>query len=570
VGGDVIRRPVLLVVDDEPGPLSAMLDALVRRFGADYRVVPQLSASAALGAAAQMKAEGEELALAIADQWMPEMSGLELLGRLHEIHRHAKRALLVGWGDRRASPTILQGCAFGQLDNYLVKPWSPAEVHLYPPVSEFLAEWVRDFGPRMELVRVVGPERSARTGELRELLYRNSIPYGVYAAESAIGRDLLAQAGLSAPALPVVILFDSRVLQSPTNRELADAIAPPSAEDRSCDLAIVGAGPAGLAAAVYAASEGLRTTVIEREAVGGQAGTSSLIRNYLGFPRGISGTELVQRAYQQAWLFGAKFVFGRDVVGLAGSGCARVLRLSDGTDVSARAVVIASGANYRRLGLSRLERFVGAGLFYTALPDTRLMEARRVFVVGGANSAGQAAVHLAKHAAHVTLVVRGDDLGLRMSDYLVRQIRAKENIEVRLGTEIIDGEGELALERITLRDQHTGRVETLPAEMVFVMIGAAPHTDWLTGAVARDAHGFVLTGTDLAGHARPSERTLRLETSLPGVFAVGDARSGSPKRVAAAVGEGAAAVQEVHQYLHRPVELEAAALGEASPLSLVT
>ena len=549
MGGDSAGRPVILIVDDEPGPLGMMLDALTRRFGGDYRVVPHLSAQAAIAYAARMKDEGAELALAVADQWMPEMTGLELLGRLHQIHRSAKRSLLVDWGDQRASPGILQGCAFDQLDNYLFKPWSPAEVHLYPAVSEILAEWTRDYGPRMELVRVVGADPSPRAQELSELLRRNGIPHGLHRADSPVGLQLLEQTGLKAATLPVVVLPDGRALDNPSNLALADALGSSDAAERTCDLAIVGAGPAGLAAAVYGASEGLRTIVIEREAIGGQAGASALIRNYLGFPRGISGTELVQRAYQQAWLFGTKYVFARAVVGLSVKGVDRVLRLSDGSQVTARAVVLATGASYRRLQNPRLERFVGAGVTYTALADTRLIAGRHVVVVGGANSAGQAAVHLAKHAARVTLVVRGPSLAERMSDYLVREIGSRDNVDVLLRTQVVDADGELSLQRITVRDDR-GAETSIATELLNVLIGADPHTNWLADLLARDDHGFIRTAVERANGA-PS----RLETSLPGVFAVGDVHSGSVKRLASAVGEGAIVIQEVHRYLQDPVDL---------------
>src|SRR5215475_12676382 len=315
-----MQRPVILAVDDEPSELAALLDALARRYGADYRVTSQLSANAALRELARMREEGEPVALIIADQWMPEMNGIDLLSRAHEIQPSAQRALLVQWGDQTAAPTILRGCAFGQIENYLHKPWSPAEIHLYPLVGEFLTDWTRVHGPRMEIVRVVGADPSPRSHEIQSLLERNGIPHGFYLAESEEGRRILERAGADGKTLPVVTLLDDRVLIDPTNEELSDALGGSSLKDRECDVAVVGGGPAGLAAAVYAASEGLRTILIEREAVGGQAGTSALIRNYLGFPRGISGAELAQRAYQQAWLFGTKFVFAREVKKLEARG----------------------------------------------------------------------------------------------------------------------------------------------------------------------------------------------------------------------------------------------------------
>lgn len=542
------ERPVILLVDDEPAELAALLEALTRRFGSDYRVVPQLSARAALEAIGQMKASGEELALAIADQWMPDMNGRDLLARVGRLARSAKRALLVAWGDRTASPSILQACALGEIDNYLYKPWSPAEVHLYPLVGEFLAEWTQAYRPGMELVRVIGEELSPRSHELRELLGRNGIPHGFYPAGSPAASRLVAEMGLQPSALPMVILVDGTALADPSNAELMDAVGE-SHQDLSCDLAVVGAGPAGLSAAVYGASEGLRTLVVERDVVGGQAGSSSLIRNYLGFPRGISGAQLTQRAYQQAWLFGAKYVFAREVARLSERGGARVVTLSDGREIEARAVLVATGARYRRLEVPSLERFAGAGVFYTG-PDARVVQDRDVAVAGGGNSAGQAVLHLARHARRVTLVVRADSLEKGMSDYLVRPIRAAANVDVRLNAEVADAGGGPRLERISVRDRERGTTDWVPAEVLFVAIGALPNTGWLAGTLQRDDRGYVLTGSAVDVRTWPLSRPpLRLETSMPGVLAAGDVRHGSAKRVASAVGEGAVAVQLALEYL---------------------
>jgi thioredoxin reductase (NADPH) len=464
-----------------------------------------------------------------------------------------KRSLLVEWSDHGSAPTILEGCAFGKLDNYLYKPWSPAEVHLYPAVGEFLAEWTQAYGPRMELVRVIGERPSPRSHELVDLLERKGLPHGFYAAGSDEAKRLVAEQGIDVSRLPVVVLVDGQYLVDPTNAQLSDALGESDVGEGECDLAIVGAGPAGLAAAVYAASEGVRTVVIEREVVGGQAGTSSLIRNYLGFPRGISGAELAKRAYEQAWLFGAKYVLAREVLGLRARGADRILRLSDDREIVARAVLIATGASYRRLRIPALERLQGAGVFYTVSTDTRVMRGRDAFVAGGGNSAGQAVVHLAKNARRVTMLVRGDSLETHMSDYLVQEIRRLPNVEVRLATEIVDGGGQQQLEQIVIRDLARGTNETLPAEVLFVLIGADPRTDWLSGTVWRDDHGFILTGADLdAATLRdwpPGRFPLRFETSMPAVFAAGDVRGGSEKRVASAVGEGAVAVREIEESL---------------------
>jgi len=554
-------RPAIVIVDDEPSQLAAMLDALVRRFGADYRIVPHLSGNAALEGVARIRAEGGETALVIADQWMPEMNGVDLLARVRDLDPGAKRALLVEWGDKEAAPTILEGCAFGKLENYVNKPWSPAEVNLYPVVSEFLAEWTQAYRPRMELVRIIGEMPSPQSHALVDLLERKRVPHGFYAAGSAEAAKLSAEMGVDTSRLPVVILLDGRTLVAPTNAAVSDALGESNLDVDTSDLAIVGGGPSGLAAAVYAASEGVRTVVIEREAVGGQAGASSLIRNYLGFPRGISGAELAQRAYQQAWLFGAKYALAREVAGLSVRGDERIVKLSDGREIGCRAILIATGAAYRRLGVPSLARFEGAGVYYTVSPDTRAMRGHDAFVIGSGNSAGQAVAHLAKHARHVTLLVRGDSLEAHMSDYLVQEIRRARNVDVRLHTDAIGGEGQVQLERLRLRDRDRGTTETVPAEVLFVLIGAAPRTEWLSGVVRRDDHGFVLTGRDLDDVALrdwPLARPpMRYETSLPGVFAAGDVRSGSVKRIASAVGEGAVAVQEIEEYLATRAEASA-------------
>jgi thioredoxin reductase (NADPH) len=545
--------PVILLVDDDPSSLRSLAETIDRRFGRDYEVVAEASAREALAEAELLRRAERPIALILANQWMREASGVDVLVRAHAIAPSAQRGLLVPWNDRRAASIILEGCAFGKLENYVLSPWSPPELYLYPAISEFLMAWAREHGPRMELVRVIAPSPSPRGHEIHQLLEQSGIPHGYYASDHPKGHQLVRDTGLDAAQLPAVVLLDGRVLPSPSNLEIADALGAEGLEEPGCDLAIVGAGPAGLAAAVYAASEGLKTVVIERSVVGGQAGTSSLIRNYLGFPRGISGIELTQRAYQQGWLFGAKYVLARGITRLRAEGCQRVLTLSDGRELSARAVLIATGASYRRLDLPQAERFEGAGIFYTAGGDMRTIRGHDAFVVGGANSAGQAVVHLAHYARKVTLLVRKDAITQTMSRYLVQEIERLPNAVVRLHTEIVDAAGEATLTQLTLRDRHSGRTEVVPAEMVFVLIGATPHTEWLDRVLARDRHGFIRTGRDVCFDGE--HRNLRFETSMPGVFAVGDAREGSVKRVASAVGEGAMAVASVHDYLETPVEL---------------
>lgn len=545
----MITLPIIGVVDDEPEALTAMLEALTRRFGGDYRIVPYLSPQAALDTLSALKQQGNEIALVISDQWMPGMTGNELLSRVHSLEPTAKRALLVSWGDHAASSTILQACALGEIENYLYKPWVPAEVHLYPLIGEFLAEWTRVHRPGMELVHVVADEASERSSEIRELLNRNGIPCGFHAAGSRLANQLLEERSANPAAVPAILLLDGSVLVDPTNAEIMDAIGE-SPGDLSCDVAVVGAGPAGLTAAVYAGSEGLGTLVVEQRVIGGQAGASSLIRNYLGFPRGISGAELTQRAYQQAWLFGARFVFAREVTGLRSDGQRKILTLSDGREIDAKAVVVATGAEYRRLNVPALQHFIGRSVFYTTFSEPRLVRNLDVAVVGGGNSAGQAVLHLAPHARRVTLIVRSDSLEKGMSDYLVRQIRWARNVEVRLGVEVIGGEGTERLERVTIHDIARNTVENVVAVMLFAMIGAQPRTDWLSGKVQRDNKGFILTGHDVGSTEWLLDRPpMTFETSVPGVFAIGDGRHASTKRVASAVGEGAGAIQNVHIYL---------------------
>lgn len=546
------ERPLIFIVDDRPHGLTAMRDAIERRYGTDYRVLAYQSATSALAELSEARTRSDEVALVIADQWMPEMTGKELLERAHALHPGAQRALLVGWGDTRANETILQGCARGQLDNYILKPWTPPEVHLYPLIGEFLSEWTRAHRPRLELIRLICDNRSPRGTELRDMLERNAIPHGIYEASSEAGRALMAMVGVSRDRLPALVMLDGKVIHDPSNAELADLFGVSVLDDPACDLAIVGAGPCGLAAAVYAGSEGLRTIVIERAAIGGQASASSLIRNFLGFPRGISGADLTQRAYQQAWLFGAKFVLA-SATQLRCDGAQRIIMLDRGREIRARAVLVATGAAYRRLGVPRIERFDGMGVFYTAGADiATALTGEDIVVCGGGNSAGQAVVHLAKTARRVILAVRGARLADTMSAYLVDELERLANVEVRLHAEVVDADGERGLEQVTLHHRRTGARDIIRTHALFVMIGGVPHTEWLDGVVDRDRHGFILTGSDLQGEGLRNFRhrpPMLLETSTPGVFAAGDVRNGSTKRLASAVGEGAVAMRAVHDYL---------------------
>ena len=549
-----MEKPILFVVDDESAALEALAGDLARRFG-DCRIVAERSASAGLAALKELAARSEEVAVLLADQRMPEMSGIDFLARAHGLHPMAKRVLLVDRDYTDASP-VVPAMTLGQIDYHLTKPWLP-EWDLYPAIGEFLADWAKSQEPPSTLFRVVGPRWGARSHELRDQLVRLGLPFAFYAEDSEDGRRLLRETGQDGSRLPVVVRHDGRVLVDPSRAEIMQAIGTKSRNDAEhCDVAIVGAGPAGLTAAVYAASEGLQTLLVDAEGPGGQAGASSMIRNFPGFPHGISGAQLAHGACEQAWLFGADLVYGQAATGLCVRGSDRLLRISDGTEVAAKTVIVASGVAWRRLQVPGLEALVGAGVFYgAAASEAQAMEGQDVFVVGAANSAGQAAVHLAKHAATVTILARGDSLARTMSDYLVQEIQATDNIRVCLGVEVIDGHGGERLEAVTIRDRASGTTETVPAAALFVLIGGQPRTAWLPDFVERDAAGYLLTGRDLVRDGKapecwPLQRPpLLLETSTPGVFAAGDVRYRSVKRVASAVGEGATAIQLVHEYL---------------------
>jgi thioredoxin reductase (NADPH) len=556
-GGTTPGLPVLFLVDADRAALAATESALARRFGADYRVLTADSAEVGLAALEQLAHHGDEVALVAADLRLPGTDGIEFLGRARALHPGAGRALLVAM-DRRGTPipfgdlsSLQRATALGRIDFWTLKGSESPEELLYPHVQEALTAWTRANRPRHEVVRVVGERWAPRSHALRDALARNSVPFAFFAADSEEGRRLLREHGVDATRLPAVVFRDGTVLLDPIHAEVADALGVRTHPSPAVyDLAILGAGPAGLTAAVYGASEGLRTIVVEPEAVGGQAGTSSMIRNYPGFPRGVSGGELAFRAWEQTLLFGAEFVFSQRATGLSARGDERAIALADGSEVVCRAAIIAVGVAYRRLGIPALERLVGAGVFYGAAGvEAPALAGEEVYVVGGANSAGQAALHLARFANRVTVLVRGGSLA-GMSDYLVRQIGAAPNVEVRLRTRLVDGRGEDHLAGLTLAEVGTGRREEVPAAAVFVMIGSEARTEWLPDAVVRDGRGFVLTDTDIPREAwSPARPPLPFETGLPGVFAVGDVRHGAVNRVAGAVGEGSVAVGSVHRYL---------------------
>jgi thioredoxin reductase (NADPH) len=544
-----MAKPVLVAVEGEPGAAALVGAELRKRYGADYRVVCERSPAAALRELEAARDSGEQVALLMADLRMPEMAGLDFLRRAHVLHPQAGRVAMFDWRDRTVAEVTLPAWTLGQLDDWITKPVRPADEHFHQGVSAFLYQWAAQHQPGAQLVQVIAAHSAARSHEIRDLLSRNSVPFGFHPPDSEIGRALLEQAPPGArTTAPVLVTFDGQVLVDPANTDIARALGiPTSGGAGTYDVLVIGAGPGGLAAAVYGASEGLRTAVLEQEAIGGQAGSSSLIRNYLGFPRGVSGTELAVRAVQQAGMFGAETVYGR-ATAITANGAERVVSLAGGGHIAARAVVIATGVSYRRLGIPSLEARVGVGVFYgAAASEAPAVRGEEVYVVGGANSAGQAALHLARYAAKVTLLVRAPTLRATMSDYLVRQIAAADTIDVRHRTEVIDAIGDGRLSGLVLRGP-TGATSTVPAAALFVLIGAEPHTDWLPAEIERDKHGYIRTGTHISApdHHRPPSP---FETSMAGVFAIGDVRHGSVKRVAAAVGEGSVAIRQVHDYL---------------------
>ena len=552
-------RPVILAACDDPGDMEKIARELRARYEADYRVVLEGSAATGLEAPRCLGGAGDRVVLVLADQQMEEMSGVEFLGRVREVQPTAKRLLLTTRMERSGGAILLQAMALGRIDFFEPKPGPPPNETFHEIVTALLEEAGRPYRSRTQpAVRIVGEGRSRRSYEIRDLFERYLIPCAFYPADSEEGRRLLGEAGRTPENLPVLVMQDGQVLVDPSKERIADVHAGAEAlpRKRSFDLVVVGGGPAGLAAAVYASSEGLSTLVVGGEAVGGQAGTSSLIRNYLGFARGISGQKLAREAFHQASFFGADFRLMRNATGMRRSGEDLVVSLSDGTGVSGQAVIVAPGASYRRLNVPELEALNGVGVFYgAATTEAPAMEGREVYVVGGANSAGQAALHLSKYASRVTLLVRGGSLSTGMSDYLVREMEAAGNVRVRLNTRVTGGGGAGRLEHLTLEDVSSGSTETVSAAALFVLIGAEPRTGWLPAQVERGERGFIATGPDLTrGRATLRERSperppLLLETSMPGVFAAGDVRYRSVKRVASAVGEGSIAIQQVHEYL---------------------
>ena len=531
--------PLILAVDEDAEALERITSEL-QRYARDYRVVCGPSTEAALAQLEAFHEHGKAVAIVLAARGTQAVKGEELLRRVHDLHPHAKRALLIpwgGWADEETAAAIRSAMALGHIDYYALKPFSSPDELFHRLISEFLQEWRRQNAPGRREITVVADPWSPRGYEVRNLLARNGVPHAFHTCDSSEGLELLRSCGNEGADVPIVILPDGSALVDPGAEDLAQhgtRMRTDIDDTGPFDVVIIGAGPAGLAAAVYASSEGLEALVVERESIGGQAGTSTRIRNYLGFSRGLSGAELAQRAYQQAWVFGATFLLTREVEAMRVGGAGFVVSISGGAEVEARSVILGMGVSYRRLDVPALAALEGIGVHYGSSPsEARQFSGGSVFVVGGANSAGQAAVHLARYAADVTLVCRRS-LSATMSQYLLDEIRGKENIHVREGTEVVDAGGVEQLESLTLRGPDGD--ETVVADGLFILIGAEPRTEWLPPEIERDERGFVETGSDYA-------------TSLPGVFAIGDVRAASVKRVASAVGEGSVVIQHVHRYL---------------------
>jgi thioredoxin reductase (NADPH) len=543
------RRPAILVVDDEPAVLAAVARDLRRGFGERFRVLRAPSGPEALEVLRELRTRGDQVAMLIADQRMPGMPGTDYLVEARKLIPDAKRVLLTAYADTEAAIAAINEVA---LDYYLLKPWDPPEEQLFPVVEDLLTTWEAGAALDSGGVRLIGHRFSKESHDLRDFLVRNRVPARWLDVErDGEARELLQVAGVDAERLPVALLEDGTVLERPTILELAERLGVSGAPTQDhYDLVVVGGGPAGLAAAVYGASEGLKTVMVEREAPGGQAGQSSRIENYLGFPAGLSGSDLARRATDQARRLGAELLTIQEAVGLRAEGAARLVELSGGGVLSASCVLVASGVSYRQLDAPGFAELTGAGVYYgAAMTEARACAEQRIVVIGGANSAGQAAVYFSGYAATVTMLVRGDSLERSMSHYLIEQIAALGNVEVRTGssaTAAVEEDGRLRRLRIT----GPGGDEELEADACFVFIGAAPRTDWLEGVLARDERGFILAGRDAQANGWPLQREpYLLETTVPGVFVAGDVRARSIKRVASAVGEGSMAVSLIHEYL---------------------
>jgi len=549
-----MANPAILTVDDDPAVSRAVARDLRRQYGERYRIVRASSGAEALDALREIKLRGDQVAMLLADYRMPQMNGIQFLEAAMDLFPRARRVLLTAYADTDAAITAINVV---DLDHYLLKPWNPPEEHLYPVVDDLLQAWQASPDAASSEVRVVGHRWSVRSFKVRDFLARNLVPYRWYLSDDPEGARLLAAAGVTEAEVPLVVTGEGKSLVQPSDAELAASVglATTAASD-FYDVVVVGAGPAGLGAAVYSGSEGLRTVLVERRATGGQAGQSSRIENYLGFPDGVSGSQLTDRARRQALKFGVELLTAREVVALETTGSTHVVRFNDGNRIAAHSVVLATGVSYRMLDVPGCADLTGRGVFYgSAATEAATCAGQEVYIVGGANSAGQAAVHFSRYASRVHILVRAENLNRSMSHYLIDQITAIDNIEVHPHTEVTHGTGTDHLERLTLTDTRSGEQRTVDTSWLFIFIGAEPRTDWLDKVLSRDGHGFLLTGASLmtdgrrpAGWRLPRD-PYHLECSVPGVFAVGDVRADSVKRVASAVGEGAMAVSLIHRYL---------------------
>ena len=549
-------RTAIITVDDDPDVSRAVSRDLRRRYGSEYRIIRAESGPSALEALRELKLRGDQVAVILADYRMPNMNGVEFLEHAMDIYPGARRVLLTAYADTGAA---IDAINVVDLDHYLLKPWDPPEEKLYPVVDTLLDTWKASDHHVVPEIKVIGHRWNARSSDVREFLARNQVPYRWFSTDEPEGKRMLEAASQDGLQLPVIITLEHEVLIAPSDAELAAKVGlATSPSSDFYDLIVVGGGPAGLGAAVYGASEGLRTVLLERTATGGQAGQSSRIENYLGFPDGVSGAQLTTRARLQAAKFGAEVLTTREVTGLEINGSARTVRFSDGTSLDAHSVILTTGVTYRQLRAPGLDELTGAGVYYgSALTEAAACVDNDVYIVGGANSAGQSAVYLSRMAKSVTLLVRGPSLTKSMSHYLIEQVESVPNITVRTCTTVVGARGDGHLEGLTLQDANTGETEDVAAQHLFVFIGAAPLTGWLDGVLERDDHGFVLTGPDLSADGEPpaewplDRAPYHLEASVPGVFVAGDVRAESAKRVASAVGEGAMAVMLVHRYLEK-------------------
>ncbi len=555
-----MAKPILLSVDDDSDVLRAIERDLRSHYGADYRVIGSDSPGRALDLLKQLKVRNDSVALLLADQRMPGMDGVEFLQEGMNIFPDAKRALLTAYADTNAAISAINQA---NINYFFLKPWDPPAEHLYPQLDDLLDDWQASYRPAFEGIRVLGTRWSPRSYELRDFLARNHVPYQWIDVELSANdpetKRLVEALGPEVAQLPVVLFPDGTKLLESMPADVAQKVGLRTrAQTDFYDLAIVGGGPAGLAAAVYGASEGLHTVMIEREAPGGQAGMSSRIENYLGFPMGLSGGDLARRAVVQAQRFGVEILSPQEAIGVRTEGSYRIIKLADGSEISCHALMIASGVQWRRLDAPGIDRLQGAGIYYGGGATEALScKGETVYVVGGANSAGQAAMNFARYAERVVILVRGESLASTMSQYLIDQIKETANIELWARATVAEAHGDTHLEELSVLCTDTNKIERVPASSMFIFIGAMPRTDWLAGMVERDDRGFILTGPDLMRDGQrpkgwtPDRDPFLLETNVPGLFAVGDVRHGSVKRVASGVGEGSVAVQFIHQYLSK-------------------